>query len=335
MRLRSKQIVVGMISLVLLASLFLSGCSQADPKSKEQTDQEQTKTATFKPLDTKSSKVVATYQEGGKVTEGQLNEYLNILAFLDYQVSMMLSDPQMKSQLKEFKKIILKGYAAELLIAKEVKREAEFKKQAAKEMKTLEDSLKNPMMQMEKNSTPPKNLDEAIKGKGFNKTQLEAFIVRSLQRNDYFNQQLKGLKYDKVKANHVLVAFNLDETGTKKRSDADAKKRADEVKKKLDAGGDWKALVKQYSDDPGSKETAGLIEGSADQFVPEFAKSVRTLPLNKVSDPVKTEYGYHVIKVTARTQEDVSKATEEVKQQKSQQLNQDYIDKKLKIKITL
>lgn len=319
-----------MISSILLASLFLAGCNPEE-KDEEKSDQEQTEAATFKPLDTKSKKVAAEYQ-GGKITEGELNEYLNILAFLDFQVSMVLSDPEMKSQVNEFKRILLKGFAAERLIANEVKREDEFKKQAAKEMKALEESLKNSMQQQTENKAP-KNIEEAIKDKGFDKAGLERFIVRSLQQNDYFTQQMKGQKYDKVKVHHILVALN-DEEGKEKRSDADAKKRAEEVQKKLTSGGDWKKLAKEYSDDTGSKENSGVVEGSADQFVTEFSKAVRSLPINKISDPVKTEYGYHVIRVVSRSQEALDKASEEIKQQKKQQLNQAYIDK-LNVKILL
>ena len=50
-----------------------------------------------------------------------------------------------------------------------------------------------------------------------------------------------------MKVQHILIS-------TENRSDAEAKKRAEEVKKKLDKGGDFSKLAKEYSDDPGSKE---------------------------------------------------------------------------------
>lgn len=331
---RNKRFIAGMISFFLFITVFLTGCNQEKEEGKESNTETKEESYEFKPLDTTKKKIVAEYQ-GGRISEGDLNRYLNILAFLDFQVSMMLSDPSMQKQLTQFKRIILKGYAAELVIAKEVKREDEFRKQAQKEMQTLEKSLKEHSVPLDKGEKAPKNLEEAIKGKGFTKAELEDFIVRSLQRNEYFKSQLKGMEYDKVKVNHILVAFNLDEEGKKKRSDADAKKRAEEVKKKLESSGDFKKLAKQYSDDPGSKDKGGEIEGSADQFVPEFANAVRTLPLNKISDPIKTEYGYHVVKVVERSKESFEKASEEIKQQKLQQLNQEYIDKKLKVKILL
>mgnify|MGYP001297136840 CR=1 FL=1 len=328
MRQRNRQAIAVLVSVVLFLFAFLTGCGQA----KKEDQEKETKSTQFKPLDTKINRIVAEYP-GGRISEGDLNRYLNILAFLDMQVSMMLSDPGMKKQLNDFKRIILKGYAAELVIAKEVKREDEFRKRALKEIQQLEKSLKeNPLLGGPK---VPKNLDEALKGKGFTRKDLEEFIVRSLQRNEYFKSQLKSLKYDKVKANHILIAYQLDAEGKKKRSDAEAKKRAEEVKKKLEQNGDFKKLAKEYSDDPGSKNNGGVIEGSADQFVPEFASAVRTLPLNKISDPIKTEYGYHIVKVTERSKEDYEKASEEIKQQKMQQLNQEYIDKKLKVKILL
>lgn len=330
MRLQSKQIIIGMITFFMVTSLLLTGCNSEQKTSGENKEENKSSTTQFKPLDTKSKTVIAEYQ-GGKITEGQLNEYLNILAFLDFQVSMMLSDPKMKAQMDEFKRIILKGFAAELMIAKEVKKDKEYGEKAEKEMKNLEQSLKQPMIPMDDEQKPPKNLAEAIQGKGFTKDGLKMFIIRNLQRNDYFKDQMKGKKYDKVKVNHILVAFEPE--GKKKRSDAEAKKRADEVKKKLESGEDFKKLAKQYSDDPGSKDKGGLVEGSADQFVPEFAKMVRTHDLNKISDPIKTEYGYHIVKVLERSEEDLDKAPEEVKQQKIQQLNQEYIDTKLKINI--
>lgn len=333
MQRQNKKMIAGIISIFLLLSIFLSACNPEKEQEKE-SKTEPKESMEFQPLDTNNKKIVAEFQ-GGKISEGDLNQYLNILAFLDFQVSMMLSDPSMKKQMNEFKRIILKGYAAELLIAKEVKREDEFQKQAMKEIQTLEKSLKDPSIPLPKDQKPPKNLDEAIKGKGFTKAGLEEFIIRSLQRNEYFKNQMKGLEYDKVKVNHILVAYDLDPQGKKKRSDADAKKRAEEVKKKLENNGDFKKLAKEYSDDPGSKDSGGEIEGSADQFVPEFANAVRTLPLNKISDPIKTEYGYHVVKVIERSKESLEKASEEIKQQKIQQLNQEYIDKQLKVKILL
>ena len=58
------------------------------------------------------------------------------------------------------------------------------------------------------------------------------------------------------------------------------------------------ALAKQYSEDTGSKEQGGEISGFAPgQTVKEFEEAYK-LDAGQVSEPVKTTYGYHIIKVT-------------------------------------
>jgi foldase protein PrsA len=77
-------------------------------------------------------------------------------------------------------------------------------------------------------------------------------------------------------------------------------KEAKDIKKQIDGGESFTKLAKDKSTDPGSKDKGGdlgcFVEG---QFVTEFENAVKALPLDKVSDPVKTEFGYHLIKVSA------------------------------------
>jgi hypothetical protein len=87
------------------------------------------------------------------------------------------------------------------------------------------------------------------------------------------------------------------------------------VKALLNGGGDFAALAKQYSQDNqgttgGSAAQGGVLTGTAtdgclstqdlQQLVTPFAQSVVSLPVNQVSDPVMTTFGYHLIKVTSR-----------------------------------
>lgn len=76
-------------------------------------------------------------------------------------------------------------------------------------------------------------------------------------------------------------------------------KTAKEVKEKVSNGEDFAALAKQYSEDTGSKEQGGEITDFAPgQTVKEFEEAAYKLDAGQVSDPVKTTYGYHIIKVT-------------------------------------
>jgi parvulin-like peptidyl-prolyl isomerase len=66
---------------------------------------------------------------------------------------------------------------------------------------------------------------------------------------------------------------------------------------------DWKTIAKEHSDDPGSRDHGGDLgwyDPTTAQFVPEFKSAIQTLTLGKVSEPVKTQFGYHIIEVTDR-----------------------------------
>jgi hypothetical protein len=79
------------------------------------------------------------------------------------------------------------------------------------------------------------------------------------------------------------------------------KAEADALKKQLDAGADFAALAKASSIDTGSKDQGGDLGCQpAGTFVAAFDKAVTSLPIGKVSDPVKTEFGYHLILVHER-----------------------------------
>jgi peptidyl-prolyl cis-trans isomerase C len=72
---------------------------------------------------------------------------------------------------------------------------------------------------------------------------------------------------------------------------------ARQVKALADKGSDWGKLVKQYSDDPGSKDKGGEYTFPRNRMVPEFEAAAFSLKTNQISDIVETQYGYHIIKL--------------------------------------
>lgn len=82
------------------------------------------------------------------------------------------------------------------------------------------------------------------------------------------------------------------------RDEAQALARIIEVQQKLGAGGDFAKLAQEYSDDPGSAADGGDLGWfSKGYMVPEFENAAFALEPGKISDLVKTTYGYHLIKV--------------------------------------
>jgi parvulin-like peptidyl-prolyl isomerase len=140
-------------------------------------------------------------------------------------------------------------------------------------------------------------------------------VTDSLTGDDvstYYQSHLNDYATDAC-VRHILIA----DKGSGDQIDfvaslADARK----VKGQLDAGGDFAGVARQYSTDNqgatgGSAAQGGTLSGSrpdgclssADlkQLVTEFSQAVVSLPVNVVSDPVKSPFGYHLIEVTKRT----------------------------------
>lgn len=134
---------------------------------------------------------------------------------------------------------------------------------------------------------------------------------------------LTKLTAEQVHARHILVAVDKNASlDTKSAALKKIKKVAQEVK----AGGDFEELAQKYSDDPGSRNRGGdLGFFSAEDMVPDFAKTAFALNVGQVSDPVLTDFGYHIIKVEEKraarklTYDDVKNDLKELLSQKSAQ----------------
>lgn len=79
------------------------------------------------------------------------------------------------------------------------------------------------------------------------------------------------------------------------------KAEAESIKGKLDKGGDFHKLAKQFSTCPSGKKGGDLGEFYKGDMVPAFDKAVFNGPLLKIQGPIKTQFGYHLIKVLYRS----------------------------------
>jgi peptidyl-prolyl cis-trans isomerase D len=122
------------------------------------------------------------------------------------------------------------------------------------------------------------------------------------------------------RARHILIA--VDDS----RTDSAARALADEIAGKLAKGGDFAALAAQYSNDPGSAGRGGDLGFAAPgNYVEAFDKALFALQVGETSPPVKTEFGYHIIRLdelrpgAARSFEEVrDQLADELRRQRAQ-----------------
>jgi parvulin-like peptidyl-prolyl isomerase len=156
-----------------------------------------------------------------------------------------------------------------------------------------------------------KKYEKQLKDQGLTDASVRADIRAQIVSEKLFNHVTKDIKvtdanvkkyYDQNKSSygtpeqrdvrHILIA-------EKKKSGqvdyAKSKTLADRIYNQLKAGGDFTALAKKYSEDPGSKDNGGKLTISKGQTVAPFDQTAFLLEKGQISRPVKTEYGYHII----------------------------------------
>jgi parvulin-like peptidyl-prolyl isomerase len=106
---------------------------------------------------------------------------------------------------------------------------------------------------------------------------------------------------------------------------------ADSLYQQLKGGGNFAKLAKQYSKDPGSAANGGKLTVSKGQTVPAFDKTAFSLKTGQISQPVHTQYGYHIIQalsgVKASSTTSLAQVRASIRQQLEQQRKNDKVTK--------
>ena len=126
---------------------------------------------------------------------------------------------------------------------------------------------------------------------------------------------------------HILIEVNAQ------TSDAQALERIRQLRTQLSQGEAFESLARANSQDPGSAANGGVLGWAVDgMFVPEFEKTMKSLPVGALSEPVRSSYGYHLIKVLQTRQQDAgdaqlrAKVRQQITEQKAQQLYGNWIN---------
>ncbi len=153
--------------------------------------------------------------------------------------------------------------------------------------------------------------------KGSQLPTLFADVVQKMQPGEFSDPIQSGSGFQIVKLNemrgaerkivdqlhvrHILLKPNelLD--------DAAVRQKLIGIKAQLDRGDDFAAIAKSVSEDPQSAADGGDLGWlSPGDTVPEFEQQLATLPLNKISDPIKSRFGWHIVEVLGRRQHDTT-----------------------------
>ena len=134
----------------------------------------------------------------------------------------------------------------------------------------------------------------------YNAAQAKKAVTDEAMRALY-TDTVKNLKPEpEIRASHILV---------------ETEDQAKDIEKRLKAGEDFAKLATELSKDPGSGKQGGdLGFFTKERMVPEFSTAAFALAIGEVSAPVKSQFGYHVIKLTEKREKPVP-TFEEVKDQ--------------------
>ena len=162
------------------------------------------------------------------------------------------------------------------------------------------------------------------------KQQVDKIEVTEADAKKFYDENPK--LFTRLSASHILAAFS-DEPGknppTKEQEEA-ALKKINDVHKKLKDGGKFEDLAKEHSDCPSKEKGGNLGEFSQGQMVPEFEEALLGLKANDVSDPVKTRFGYHLIKAGEKKvipfEEIKNNIIQQLKEEKSAEVVDKFVD---------
>src|SRR5215217_2303604 len=266
--------------LVGVAILVVAGCNPAEPVAN---------------VDSQARKVVTF--EGGDVTQGELDEFAE-------QSGVPKDDPQYQATVQQIMPQLVsieiaKAYAQEHNITVSDK---EVRQQLAK----LKEGVGDQARASGQDVSNQEAYEQALKQNNITEDQLREDIRENLPVQEVQERVTGDAEpSDKEIQNYYEKTKEAQFTTPEQRCvrhilfNKDQKEKAEDIKQQLENGGDFAKLAKENSQDPGSAENGGdlgcLGKG---ETVPEFEQAAFGAEQGEIVGPIKTEFGYHILKVT-------------------------------------
>ncbi len=163
----------------------------------------------------------------------------------------------------------------------------------------------------------------------------QAYLTRLTNTNSAPQQDPKQYydthqgDFDQAKVSGIMVSFNAPgtpaSTGATSRTEQQARDKANDLEKKLKAGGDFAALARSDSDNAASASRGGdlgTLSASATNMPADIKTTVFKLQPGQISDPVRVQNGFYIFKVESRTKQSFEQARPEIVQKLQNERNQ-------------
>lgn len=246
-----------------------------------------------------------------KITQGDLDKELEpVIAQLKQQFGEnYASNEQAMQQLNDYKKQTVEGMVQSKVFAKKGNYNKEdIEKEVDKTLTQIKDQLKeNYEEALKKENLTEEGLKEKIRLRTISQKVYEDMLKdvsvsdEDVKKNYEENKDVKYINKPGADMYHILLK---DEETAKK------------AKARLDKGEDFKKVSDEMSEDPGAKAqggSLGFVEYDTQSFDKDFLAGAKALKEGEVSSPIKTQFGYHVIKVKNVKTTGTVKQFEEVK----------------------
>jgi foldase protein PrsA len=205
------------------------------------------------------------------------------------------------------------------------------------------DDVKAKMEEMKKNLPPGMTFDDYLKRQGLTPGHLFAVIKMREQAIGVVHKSVKVTADDLAgfrRASHILIRIAYaSEPKEKEQKDQEAKEKIEKIAAEIKGGLDFSEAAKTYSEDLPTKDKGGDLDFFPKNYMaPEFEQAVFKMEPGQISEPVKTSYGYHLIKLVAIGRdakgEDKKKLEDKIVQQRlAEKLGEWFLSTRNKAKI--
>jgi parvulin-like peptidyl-prolyl isomerase len=187
-----------------------------------------------------------------------------------------------------------------------------------------------------------RKLDESAEVKQMMHIQGDSFLANTLAKRITDDTHFTDLdlrayydshksEFEEAQGSHILIRFKGSsvplKANEKDLTPEEALAKAEDLRKKLMDGGDFAAIAKAESDDAGSAAKGGSLGTfKHGQMVGPFDQAAFSLPVGEISEPIKTQFGYHIIKIASRTAKTFDEAKPQIEKDLKPKLAKDALD---------